>query len=209
MQLPAGSSLGPYEILGLIGAGGMGEVYRARDARLGRDVAVKVLPAAFAADRERLRRFEQEARSAGRINHPNILAIYDVGTHEGQPYLVTEFLAGQTLRVEVTAKNCGLHGGPQLRLSDQENNSLATAIGQLDGMFGSPLAHVEDIESLKVFYAKKRIKMIFEAESGDADSFVVRYADQPLNGTQRREFESLMAGTYGITVLSTEKCYAD
>lgn len=111
--------------------------------------------------------------------------------------------------VEVTAKNCGLHGGPQLRLSDQENNSLATAIGQLDGMFGSPLAHVEDIESLKVFYAKKRIKMIFEAESGDAESFVVRYADQPLNGTQRREFESLMADTYGITVLSTEKCYAD
>jgi Tol biopolymer transport system component len=101
MQLPAGSSLGPYEILGLIGAGGMGEVYRARDARLGRDVAVKVLPAAFAADRERLRRFEQEARSAGRINHPNILAIYDVGTHEGQPYLVTEYLAGQTLRERI------------------------------------------------------------------------------------------------------------
>ena len=98
MELSAGFSLGPYEILGLIGAGGMGEVYRARDARLGRDVAVKVLPAAFAADRERLRRFEQEARSAGRINHPNILAIYDVGTHEGQPYLVTEFLSGQTLR---------------------------------------------------------------------------------------------------------------
>ena len=111
--------------------------------------------------------------------------------------------------VEVTAKNSGLHGSPQLRLSDQENNSLALAIGQLDGMFGSPLAHVEDIESLKVFYAKKRIKMIFEAADEAKESFVVRYADQPLNGTQRREFESMMEYTYGITVLSTEKCYAD
>jgi hypothetical protein len=111
--------------------------------------------------------------------------------------------------VEVTTKNCGLHGSPQLRLSDQENNSLALAIGQIDGMFGSPLAHVEDIESIKVFYAKKRIKMIFEAADPENEAFVVRYADQPLNGTQRREFESLMADTYGITVLSTEKCYAD
>src|ERR1022692_4248216 len=76
----------------------MGEVYRARDTRLGREVAVKVLPAAFAADPGRMRRFEQEARAAGMLNHPNILVVYDVGTHDDSPYLVTELLEGQTLR---------------------------------------------------------------------------------------------------------------
>src|SRR5271169_4625421 len=98
MNLPNGTRLGPYEILAPLGAGGMGEVYRARDTRLSREVAVKVLPAAFAADTERLRRFEQEARATGMLNHPNILAVYDVGTEDGQPYLVTELLEGQTLR---------------------------------------------------------------------------------------------------------------
>ncbi|MDE3136988.1 MAG: serine/threonine protein kinase, partial [Acidobacteriota bacterium] len=81
-----------------IGAGGMGEVYRARDTRLGRDVAVKVLPASFASDPERLRRFEQEARAVAALNHPNILAIHDIGTHDGAPFLVTELLEGETLR---------------------------------------------------------------------------------------------------------------
>ena len=98
MMLTIGAKLGPYEIAGAIGAGGMGEVYRARDTRLGRDVAVKVLPASFASDAERLRRFEQEARAAGALNHPNILAIYDLGTHDGTPYLVSELLEGETLR---------------------------------------------------------------------------------------------------------------
>jgi serine/threonine protein kinase len=98
MTLTVGTKLGPYEIIVPIGAGGMGEVYRARDPRIGRDVAVKVLPAAFSKDPERLRRFEQEARSAGVLNHPNILAIYDVGTHDGAPYVVSELLQGETLR---------------------------------------------------------------------------------------------------------------
>ena len=77
MSLTPGSRIGPYEVLAAIGAGGMGEVYRARDARLGRDVAIKVLPAAFSADRERLDRFEQEARAAAALNHQNILVVYD------------------------------------------------------------------------------------------------------------------------------------
>ncbi|HET9952184.1 MAG TPA: serine/threonine-protein kinase, partial [Candidatus Eisenbacteria bacterium] len=98
MSLHRGDKIGAYEILGLAGAGGMGEVYKARDPRLGRDVAVKVLPAALAGDADRVRRFEVEARAAGRLNHPNILHIYDVGQHAGQPYLVTEFLDGETLR---------------------------------------------------------------------------------------------------------------
>src|SRR5271154_763620 len=101
MPLTAGTRIGPYDILAPLGAGGMGEVYRARDSRLGRDVAIKVLPASFAADPDRLRRFELEARATGMLNHPNILAVYDIGTHEGAPYLVTELLEGATLREEL------------------------------------------------------------------------------------------------------------
>ncbi len=101
MSLTAGTRLGPYEIVAPLGAGGMGEVYRAHDSRLGREVAVKVLPASFAADDERLRRFEQEARAIGALNHPNILAVYDIGTHDGAPYVVSELLEGETLRARV------------------------------------------------------------------------------------------------------------
>jgi Tol biopolymer transport system component len=96
--------LGPYEILSAIGAGGMGEVYRARDSRLGRDVAIKILPPAFSTDAERLQRFEQEARATAALNHPNILAIHDIGQHvsadtgHAAPYIVSELLDGQTLR---------------------------------------------------------------------------------------------------------------
>ena len=98
MALTAGTKLGPYEILAPLGAGGMGEVYRARDSRLDRIVAVKVLPGSLAADAERLRRFEQEARSVAALNHPNILAVHDIGTHDGSPYMVCELLEGETLR---------------------------------------------------------------------------------------------------------------
>jgi eukaryotic-like serine/threonine-protein kinase len=98
MPLSAGTRLGPYEVRGPIGAGGMGEVYRARDTRLGRDVAVKVLPAEASHTPERLHRFEQEARLAGSLNHPNVLTLFDVGILEGTPYLVTELLEGRTLR---------------------------------------------------------------------------------------------------------------
>src|SRR6478672_4233465 len=97
MTIAAGSRLGPYEVIGQIGAGGMGEVYRAKDPRLGRDVAIKVLPVSLSADPDRLRRFEQEARAAGVLNHPNITAVYDIGTHEGAPYVVQELLEGETL----------------------------------------------------------------------------------------------------------------
>jgi len=97
MTLAEGTRLGPYEIVARLGAGGMGEVYRARDARLARDVAVKILPASLSADTDRLSRFETEARAAGQLNHPNILAIYDIGTHDGSPYLVSELLEGETL----------------------------------------------------------------------------------------------------------------
>src|SRR5881398_3051275 len=98
MALTSGTKLGPYEIQSPLGAGGMGEVYRTRDTRLDREVAIKVLPAGFARDPERLRRFQQEAQAAAALNHPNILAVHDFGEHEGSPYMVTEFLEGETLR---------------------------------------------------------------------------------------------------------------
>ena len=98
MVLNPGVKLGAYEIISFLGAGGMGEVYRARDPRLGREVAVKVLPSGVASDPERLARFDREARAAAALNHPNILSVYDIATHEGQPYTVSELLEGQTLR---------------------------------------------------------------------------------------------------------------
>src|SRR5208282_1585236 len=98
MALASGTKLGPYEIQSPLGAGGMGEVYRARDIRLDRIVAVKVLPASFAADEDRLHRFEREARSVAALSHPNILPVHDIGTHDGTPYMVTELLEGETLR---------------------------------------------------------------------------------------------------------------
>ena len=97
MPLTQGIKLGPYEILTPLGAGGMGEVYRARDSRLGRDVAIKVLPPSFARDRERLQRFEHEARAAGALSHPNVVAVFDVGATDGIPYLVSELLEGESL----------------------------------------------------------------------------------------------------------------
>jgi len=103
MSLAAGTKIGPYEIIAPLGAGGMGEVYRARDPRLQRDVAIKVLASFAGQDPDRVRRFEQEARAVGALNHPNILAVYDVGTHEGAPYLVTELLEGASLRVRLNA----------------------------------------------------------------------------------------------------------
>jgi hypothetical protein len=103
VTLTAGTRLGPYEILAPIGAGGMGEVYRAKDPRLGREVAIKVLPASFSQDADRLKRFEQEARAAGVLNHPNITAVYDIGSADGAPYIVTELLEGETLRSRLAA----------------------------------------------------------------------------------------------------------
>jgi eukaryotic-like serine/threonine-protein kinase len=103
MSLAPGTQLGPYEIVAPLGAGGMGEVYRALDPRLGREVAIKVLLNSLTRDLDRLRRFEQEARAASALNHPSILAVYDIGTYEGAPYLVTELLEGSNLRDRLVA----------------------------------------------------------------------------------------------------------
>jgi eukaryotic-like serine/threonine-protein kinase len=103
MRIRQGTVVASYEVVDIIGAGGMGEVYRARDVRLGRDVALKLLPSAVADDVDRLQRFEQEARATAALNHPNITAIYDIGTYEGQPFVVSELLEGETLREALKA----------------------------------------------------------------------------------------------------------
>jgi hypothetical protein len=101
VTLTKGTRLGDYEVQSLLGAGGMGEVYRAHDRRLDRDVAIKVLPSFLPSDPERLRRFEHEARAAAALNHPNILAVLQMGTYQGSPYLVSELLEGMTLREQL------------------------------------------------------------------------------------------------------------
>src|SRR5690349_1026644 len=97
-MLAPGTQLGPYEIVSLLGTGGMGEVYRARDTRLGRVVALKVMPPDVAADNIRRQRFEHEARAASALNHPNILTVYDTGSHDGLAYIVSELIDGESLR---------------------------------------------------------------------------------------------------------------
>src|SRR5215471_15016626 len=103
MPLSSGARLGPYEVVGPLGAGGMGEVYQARDTRLGRDVAIKILPADVAADPDRLARFEREGKAVSALNHPNIVTLYEVGTSESGPYLVLERVEGQSLRSLIEA----------------------------------------------------------------------------------------------------------
>jgi len=103
MSLSPNTTLAHYTILSKIGAGGMGEVYRARDTRLDREVAIKLLPAEVSTDADRLQRFAQEARATSALNHPNILTVYDIGTNNGSPFLVAELLEGQELRVRLDA----------------------------------------------------------------------------------------------------------
>src|SRR6476660_4246593 len=125
MTIAPGSRLGPYEILSPLGSGGMGEVWRAKDARLGREVAIKVLPEEVSSDRDRLKRFELEARAASALNHPNIVTIHEIGEAQGHTYLVMERVDGQTL-AEI------LHEGPLttrrlLSIAAQAADGLARA----------------------------------------------------------------------------------
>ena len=128
MPLQPNAMLGPYQIIGTIGEGGMGVVYRAKDTRLGRDVAIKVLPADVSADPARLRRFEQEARAAAALNHSNILAVYDTGREGDRAYIVTELLEGQTLRELLHDETPGI--SRVIDLASQIADGLAAAHGR-------------------------------------------------------------------------------
>lgn len=151
MALTPGTKLGPYEVLAPLGAGGMGEVYRARDPQLGREVAIKILPSYLSRDPDRLRRFEQEARAAAALNHPNILAVYQMGTHEGAPYLVSELLEGSTLRDQL------LRGPVQIRKA--VDYSVQTAQG-LAAAHEKGIVH-RDLKPENLFLTKDgRIKIL-------------------------------------------------
>jgi len=151
LTLSPGTQLGPYEIVSQIGAGGMGEVYCARDTKLGRDVAIKVLPAAFSSDVERLRRFEQEAQAAGALNHPNVLVIYHIATHDGAPYIVSELLEGDTLRERMSGKSL-----PQRKAIDY---ALQTAHG-LAAAHEKGIVH-RDLKPENLFVTKDgRVKIL-------------------------------------------------
>src|ERR1700689_677670 len=151
MALLSGTKLGPYEILSLIGAGGMGEVYRARDTRLQRDVAIKILPNALAQDQDRLRRFEQEARAVAALNHPNLLAIHDIGEQNGTRFIVSELLEGQSLRAE-------LDSGP---LPQRKASDYAAQIAQgLAAAHEKNIVH-RDLKPENIFITREgRIKIL-------------------------------------------------
>ncbi len=172
MTLPPGTKLGPFEIQSPLGAGGMGEVYRARDTRLGRDVAIKVLPESFARDADRLRRFEQEARAIAALNHPNILAVHDIGDQDGIRYIVTELLEGRTLREQLN------EGALPVR------KALDTARQIADGLaaaHGRGIVH-RDLKPENVFCTKDgRVKIL---DFGLAKQALAQgmHADATMNG---------------------------
>jgi eukaryotic-like serine/threonine-protein kinase len=125
MALPTGTRLGPYEVGSLIGAGGMGEVYRARDTRLGREVAIKVLPADRVADADRRRRFVQEAQAASALNHPHIITIYEIESADGNDFIVMEYVRGNSL--DVLIPRHGMRLGEVLRIAIPVADALAAA----------------------------------------------------------------------------------
>ena len=125
MSLQPGTRLGNYQVLSELGSGGMGEVYKAKDLKLGREIAIKVLPEEMSADPSRLRRFEQEARAASALNHPNIVTIYEIGEHEGTPFIAMEYVKGRTLR-EILADG-PLPNDKLIRYATQMAEGLAKA----------------------------------------------------------------------------------
>ncbi|HUF78351.1 MAG TPA: protein kinase [Thermoanaerobaculia bacterium] len=185
MTLAAGARLGPYEILSPLGAGGMGEVYRAKDSRLGREVAVKVLPSEVAGDPERLRRFEQEARAASALNHPSILTVHDFGTHDGVAYLVTELLQGESVR-ELLRK------GP---LAPRRALELATQLAK-----GLAAAHDEGI-----VHRDLKPENLFLARNGTAKilDFGLARIERPELAAANLSKVSTMLETSAGTVLGT------
>src|SRR6267142_753936 len=179
MALTSGTKLGPYEIQTSIGAGGMGEVYRAHDSRLDRTVAIKVLPASFSADRDRLQRFAQEARAAAALNHPNILSIFDIGDENGAPYVVSELLEGETLRDH-------LRSGP---ISSRKTIDYAVQVARgLSAAHEKGIVH-RDLKPENLFLTNDgRMKILDfglakltrpETESGSADAPTLHAVTEP------------------------------
>src|SRR6478735_8252963 len=151
MDLSPNTTIAQYTIVWKIGEGGMGEVYRARDGRLDRNVAIKILPANFATDADRLNRFEQEARATSALNHPNILTVYDIGTHNGSPYIVAELLEGEELRDRLD------HGSIPLRKVIDYAQQIVSG---LEAAHGKGIVH-RDLKPENLFITKdERVKIL-------------------------------------------------
>ncbi|MBS1809300.1 MAG: protein kinase [Acidobacteria bacterium] len=179
MAIIPGAQFDHYEILSLLGKGGMGEVFRARDTRLNREVALKVLPAEFAQDADRLRRFEQEARATSALNHPNILTVHDFGTHEGNPYLVAELLDGEELRAQLD--NGAIASRKAIDYAQQIAAGLAAA-------HDKGIVH-RDLKPENLFITKDgRVKIL---DFGLAKLTGVRSAER---GTRNEEADTLIQG---------------
>jgi hypothetical protein len=186
MSFAAETQLGPYKIVALIGSGGMGEVYRARDTRLLRDVALKILPKSFTDDPERRRRFEQEARSVASLNHPNILSVYDVGAVDGVHYIVSELLEGETLRQRITPS--GMPARKAMEMAIQLGKGLAAAHEQ--GM-----VH-RDLKPENIFITREgRLKIL---DFGLAKALHVSHGGETIDGVTRLETDAgQVLGTVG------------
>src|SRR5215831_12446462 len=151
-KLAAGTKVGPYEIQGALGAGGMGTVYRARDPRLGRDVALKFLSGAYSTSSVALERFDREARAISALNHPNVCTVYDIGEDRGQPFLVMELLEGRTLRQRIAAG----------RISNDELISIALQISEaLEAAHSRGIVH-RDIKPANIFITSSGVVKILD-----------------------------------------------
>src|SRR5215510_7052743 len=185
MPFTAGDRLGPYEIAGFVGAGGMGEVYRARDPRLNRDVAIKVLHASVAADPERLRRFTAEARAIAALNHPNVLTIYEVGVEGEHPFIATELLEGGTLRARL--EDGALPVSKAIDYARQTASGLAAA-------HAKGVAH-RDIKPENLFVTiDGRIKIL---DFGLAKTYAAQHPSNEATHLQSETSPGMVMGTAG------------
>ena len=187
MPLAAGFRIDSYEIVAPLGAGGMGEVYRARDSALKRDVAIKVLPAFWSSDPERLRRFELEAQATAALNHPNIISIFHVGKYSGSPYIVTELLQGETLRDR-------LGKGP-MRLREVLDFGMELARG-LAAAHGGGIVH-RDLKPENIFVTKDGRIKILDFGLARLDPAKAGSADDPTLGLQAGSVPGQVLGTVG------------